>query len=566
VATVANHGRTYKAVYDFDATGSTRNVELPIFDFQINYGAGIDSQETADIDRTDVGLGRESQLFGDHGKRKYDFEILALTRPVAWDFIKFFHSRLGRTVPFWFPMPTTDLKLVTYSGTTLTVEGDIGSAAEVVERGYVCFYTKTGGRAIASIASATDDASGNIVITINKSPSDDVTGTTFDAIVTAQSDISLIKFVSLCTFASDGLTEQWVNNETCRMSTSVEELVNERDAESNFDLPTTTALTNPYVHDCPGAICDDPDAIIGACDSGACCVCLTSASVTFTLPDHIVADLEDCPIPGCKSASSNGAYSDAPFAACCPDAFSESSTSSSSCGSYNLTRHVTGTDGNGDPIYGLDSGSPSGCSYYIFSVDVNLTTCGAGNTTLYLGFKTFPGGFESPWFFPDGDVAATFNQNTENWADLYNAHINGCGQTIDCQVCAFEKPCNEYSTSLDFTGSLPADPDPKKRCLNSNFSASEIRTYTQCVEGQPGCPNDGSPCECPATCFPVFICKDIPNTIKITGNGYDYKSGCGNSDNDLKCQTCNPNPYTTRNLDFITGKTDSKNFTVFETF
>lgn len=565
VATVANHGRTYKAVYDFDATGSTRNVELPIFDFQINYGAGIDSQETADIDRTDVGLGRESQLFGDHGRRKYDFEILALTRPVAWDFIKFFHSRLGRTVPFWFPMPTTDLKLVTYSGTTLTVEGDIGSAAEVVERGYVCFFTKTGGRAIASIASATDDASGNIVITINKSPSDDVTGTTFDAIVTAQSDISLIKFVSLCTFASDGLTEQWINNEICRMSTSVEELVNERDAESSFELPSTTALTNPYVHDCPGAICDDPDSIIGACDTGGCCVCLNSVTVSFTLPDHIVAEIDACPEPGCKGVSAGGTYNDGPFSACCPEAFSEGAASTSDCGSYTLFRHETGTDGNGDPIYGLDAGSPSGCDYYVFSVNVNTSTCGTGATTLYLIYKPFPGEGESPWFFPDGGTAAAFDQNTSNWSTLYNSHINGCGRSIECQVCAFDTPCDEYTDSLDFTGPLPPDPDPKFRCLKTALASVQQRVYKECDDvNNTGCTE--GPCECPQSCNPEFLCEPVPGAVKVIGNGYDYKSGCGNSDNDLKCQTCNPNPYTTRNLDFITGKTDTKNFTIFETF
>lgn len=564
VATVANHGRTFKAVYDFDAGSGTRNVELPIFDFQINYGNGINSSEEADIDRTDVGLGRESQLFGENGKRKYDFEILALNRSTAWDFIRFFHSRLGRTVPFWFPMPTTDLKLVSYSGTTLTVEGGIGSAAEVVDRGYICFYTKTSGRAIASISSATDDASGNIVITIDKAPTDNVASTTFDTIVTAESDISLLKFVSLCTFASDGLTEQWINNDICRMSTSVMELVNEKDAESNFALPTTTALTDSYVHDCPGLICTNPDEIVGACDTGACCVCISGIQLTLRLP-NFVTDGQDggCPQSGCRSITTGPVEG-----LCCPEAYSDAIMSTSSCGSYVFTRHVTGTDGNGDPIYGLDTGSPSGCGFYIFSVNVDLTTCGEGATTLYIGFKPFPGENESPYFFPSGSDAATFSQNPQNIATLYNVHLNGCGQTIDCNVCGLNEPCISEIDPADIPGAFPEPPDPRDRCLKSGSGFTRQFKFLSC--SQAGCTFNGGPCcVCPDDdgdcCIADIICDTSGPAFQVQGMGFDYKGGCGNTDNALKCQTCNPNPYQTRNLDFITGKTDSKNFTVFAT-
>ena len=592
LATVAEHGRSFKAVYNYNSGGTARNVEIPIFDFQINYGGGIAAQEVADIDRVEVGLGRSSQLFGTKGSRQFEFEILALDRATAWSFIQFFQSRRGRLLPFWFPSLSTELKLSSYSGTTLVVTTEIGSAAEIVSRGHICFITKTGGRAIASITSATDNADGTTSITINKSPTDDVAGTTFDAVVTSSADISLLKFVSLCQFNSDGLTEGWVTNDICQMQVGVKELIDEKDAESNFGFDTTTALDAAFAATCDPKPCDDH--ILGSCTDTHCCVCASGILVDFRFAARVCPEQDVSACAGCIGCApillreSNGA-------GCCGQSFE--GESGNFCSGVFLERHVTGVDGNGDDVYGFDSWlgengetSADNCNQYVFSITGEFKSGGTYQSyTLFVFYEARNcQNNVSPFHFPDAEDSPAgttrYHGNRQRWADLYAymATIGPMGTgdiapgvCIPCNVS--ESPdqnvCDGFSLpSADFF-EVTQESNASECCYRlEGLGTLSTSRFVDCDFSSGSCEE-----QCPPTndvcCGSGFgdcagctdsnfetVCFDA---IDVTLIGYSYGGFCQGSDPTNKCVTCNPLSAPATSTDFSSGKSSRANFTTF---
>lgn len=582
LATVANHGRTYKAVYDYDSGAGTRNVELPIFDFQVNYGSGVEGSETADIDRTDVGLGRASRSYGDKGRRQFGFEILALNRSTAWSFLKFWHSRRGRLLPFWFPSLSTELKPTAFKGgSLLTVDAEsLGTAAEIVSRGYLCFYTKTGGRAIAAISSASESSTtGKITITIDTSPTDNVSGTTFSSIVTGFSDISFVKFVTLCTFDSDSITENWITNDICQMDVGVVELTKERDAESSFGIQDTVPLDAAYDIACSSFRCRGPNTtIIGSCSEGHCCVCESGIRVKLNYERIVTRPGSIC--DGCRPVVESSANSP-----CCFDDWGANEFGGP-CAIF-MSRDVTSVDGDGNNVYGNDSFSgPGNCNYYVYSADV--TYCSAvpvpgtlRTVTLYMLYKPTNSPDSSPFVIPNGvEVAGGFDfgNNVANWETVYNAAENNglgkCGNNADCTECSSTgNPCLGVPTvpisdgvfddaSEAGNGTIcfgPATLGTQKGVIRGSCDA--LNGTCGC-EGQNNCTAccDNASCSFCGGCQRTYLCETFP-ALEATLTGYSYTAFCPEGE-DVACTTCNPVTQI-QNLEFSTAKSDKRNFNVF---
>ena len=578
LATVANHGRTYKAVFDYDSGEGTRNVELPIFDFQVNYGSGVDGVETADIDRTDVGLGRASRSYGDKGRRQFGFEILALNRDTAWSFLEFWHSRRGRLLPFWFPSLSTELKPLSLSGTVLTVDAkSLGTAAEIASRGYLCFYTKTGGRAIAAISSASETTNGHITITIDTSPTDDVDGTTFSSIVTGFSDISFVKFVTLCTFDSDSITENWITNDICQMDVGVVELTKERDADSSFGIQDTAPLDAVYTISCNAFACAPPNTIIGSCSDDHCCVCESGMQVKLNYARIVSRPGSTC--DGCRPVVESS-----PSSPCCFDDFGPNEYGGP-CSIF-LNRDVTGEDADGNNIYGNDSFTgPGDCNYIVYSAEViycrTFPIPSLRSVTLYMLYKPTNSPDTTPFVIPNGvEVAGGFDfgNNVENWQTVYSsAELNGlgkCGDNSNCNQCNTSgSPCLGVPTvpisdgdfddaSEEGNGTIcfgPATLGTQKGVIRG--SCDPLNGVCGC-DGENGCTSccDATPCSGCGACIRTYECETFP-ALEARLTGYTYTGFCPQGE-EFACTTCNPFTQT-QNLEFSTVKSDKRNFNVF---
>ncbi len=258
------------------------------FDFKPNFGASVSGSQKANIDRTKVGLGREIERYGDQGTTSFDFEMLFLNRPDAFEFMRFWHSRRGRLVPFWMPSLSTEIKVTNIANTTgdeylVTAEGQFANALEVEKRKFICFITKNNERLIARIkAGSAGVAGGTVNFKIDASNSVDASRN-FGTLVT-NSTISMTRFAFLAHFASDSITENWTSNGICQIRVGVEELQLEKDATlaTALTLPTVAGVTGAYSETC---IAGCPDgSILGSCTTGDCCYCIQAISVDLNLP------------------------------------------------------------------------------------------------------------------------------------------------------------------------------------------------------------------------------------------------------------------------------------------
>ena len=290
LATVAAHGRTNVAQYNFHeplldcgTDASARCETLPVFDFKPNFGASVSGTQKANIDRTKVGLGREIERYGDQGTTSFDFDMFFLTRASAFEFMRFWHSRRGRLVPFWMPSLSTEIKVTNIANTSgdeylVTAEGQFANAKEVEKRKFICFITKNNERLIARIKSGSAGvAGGSVTFTIDASNSVDASRN-FGTLVT-NSTISMTRFAFLAHFKSDSITENWTSNGICQIRIGVEELQLEKDATlaTGLTAPTVAGVTQAFSETCLAG-CPD-GSILGSCTDGDCCYCIQSISV-----------------------------------------------------------------------------------------------------------------------------------------------------------------------------------------------------------------------------------------------------------------------------------------------
>ena len=599
VATVAAHGRTNVAQYNFHeplldcgTDGGARCETLPVFDFKPNFVSSVSGTQKANIDRTKVGLGREIERYGDQGVTSFDFQMLFLNRASAFEFIKFWHSRRGRLLPFWMPSLSTELKVTNIANTSgdeylVTAEGDFANANEVEKRKFICFITKDNERLIARIKSGTAGVAGGTVnFTIDASNSVDASRD-FGTLVTNDT-ISMTRFAFLGHFSSDSITENWTSNGICQISVGVEELQLEKDTTlaTALEAPTVAGVTEAYSETCIAG-CPDGE-ILGSCTDGDCCYCIQSINVDLNLSERVGAqEASDC---GCRPKRKECCEVRGVGNVCQPCAFTRipgASDKDVDCDESTLKFHVFGFEFRGEDKSG------DTYEYQVFlewypqndAGDIRFKPhIGNGKRSINGGaFQDFPNSeiwYNEflPWF-RDGKKTngASYGSNicTQD-CGLTDPQIPKATQTVQ----QFAPICEGYNEYGVLSVQYKFDDDQIECCNSfkefSEISCDDFPADPLCCENSvfnscTNCEVDNAvlqgACQCGCCDFTKCQCRDglvainHPQVV-YRMQGYDISGSCegGNA-----CGLCS-NPFTMFNgLDFGLAKfggSAQKNFTI----
>ena len=605
LATVAAHGRTNVAQYNFHeplldcgTDSSARCETLPVFDFKPNFASSVSGKQTANIDRTKVGLGREIERYGDQGTTSFDFDMLFLNRSNAFEFMRFWHSRRGRLVPFWMPSLSTEIKVTNIANTTgdeylVTAEGQFANASEVEKRKFICFITKNNERLIARIkAGSAGVAGGTVTFTIDASNSVDA-GRNFGTLVT-NSTISMTRFAFLAHFASDSITENWTSNGICQIRVGVEELQLEKDATlaTGLTLPAVAGVTGAYSETCLAG-CPD-GSILGSCTTGDCCYCIQAISVDLNLPVRNTGNgtAEGQVNCGCYPTKSGCCNVKGVGNTCGAVSFGRTTDAVArdflGCNESNQRRYAFGFK-----YRSQDEGSTQ-VEYQVF---VEWLPQASAGLQRFRPLSIQSGATSTALRYENGSTTGTEVLHAPIWQDFINwfkggRQSNGDSYAIDCGsggACGFDQDTsglpsdsvgdfapvcegfNEFSTTsvetyypnngnepccraaAAFSGNDCTVPGANQEtCCNDGFGNNSGNDCPFCPEQ----PINGGDCSCTCCDERFCTCKLELNVrehplIEYRLVGYDVKGSCpgGNA-----CTDCN-NPFTMfTGLDFGLGK------------
>ena len=182
-----------------------------------------------------TGISQTATLYGDRPYYSFDVNVLCETRELAFDVIRFFDSRRGRTYPFWHISPLTDAAFLSFASTsqmTVTANGPVGDWE--LFRPYIAVVYNDGTLVIRQTDNALDNMDGTYEIALT-SP------------IPSTSGISRVSLARLCRFDDDELVEEWDTNTHMSTTLKVVEIINEVTvADTNFTPASTTALTKKY--------------------------------------------------------------------------------------------------------------------------------------------------------------------------------------------------------------------------------------------------------------------------------------------------------------------------------
>lgn len=204
----------------------------PILAIEPDYGKTGTFRLTRSGEYSDSGISQVATLYGSKSRMSRTIPMTLWRREDAWKIIELFHSRRGRTFPFWVPSPTSDYTLVSASGTSVVVKAN-GPEIDWLDRLHMSFFRKDGTVEVRKILAAIRN--------------DDEDSITLDSALTGTSPIIRCGVAHLMRFSSDELEERWITDRVCEIELSVEETANEKTITiANLDETNSSPLPAPF--------------------------------------------------------------------------------------------------------------------------------------------------------------------------------------------------------------------------------------------------------------------------------------------------------------------------------
>jgi hypothetical protein len=193
---------------------------LPIFDLEPDWADGIDFGLVRQAEVHQIASGTAVQERGPQAQFTLSVSMLQFTREEAVDVIRFFDSRGGAYASFYMANPVAMFEPIDIDPGFVDVEAfdtDTDWATDFLSHVAVVLWDGT--HHIRAVSSVTQNV--------------DEWRIAFATVIPAMTlaDIRRVAPAYLVRFKEDVLLEQWLTDDKCRMSFSVQQLVNERVAE-----------------------------------------------------------------------------------------------------------------------------------------------------------------------------------------------------------------------------------------------------------------------------------------------------------------------------------------------
>jgi hypothetical protein len=260
-----------------DAPSST-----PVLALSPNFVSPVTTSIARPFDKVDQGLTTLYSLHGERAAFGFDFRYSTRTKAAAGDLLRFFDSRKGRLLPFWFVHPALQWTLSSIATTHVDVvaAGNVADLQDSLE--YVAVVMKDGTVYIRKVSSV-GASGGAFVITLASSlPS--LSGT----------NVARVTSAHFCRFAKDALAQDATTDTSSDWQLSIVEVLAEAPA-TEIDLPDPVLVDADceVVEGCvvgQWSVCFvayymDPGSIGGDCNH-----CLMS----FEFHHYTVSDVDSC--------------------------------------------------------------------------------------------------------------------------------------------------------------------------------------------------------------------------------------------------------------------------------
>ena len=180
-----------------------------------NWATRVDRQFIAAFESLDYDSGRvHYETKRDYNTHITKAEYVSLSKGEAQDLLAFFMRQRGRRGDFFTPTHTSDFRVITSSGNTLTVAGDEAALYDADPLNKNLYITKPDGEIIYRRIAAASVAGGNTAFTLNSAPGTVTTG-------------AKCGWLHLSRFAVDELEFEWLTDEVAQFATSIQTLIDE---------------------------------------------------------------------------------------------------------------------------------------------------------------------------------------------------------------------------------------------------------------------------------------------------------------------------------------------------
>lgn len=195
------------------ALSSYRSREL--FTKAPNWATRVDRQFIAAFEMLDYDSGRiHYETKRDYNHHITKAEYAALSKAEAHDLLAFFMRQRGRRGDFFTPTHTSDFRVITSSGDTLTVAGEEAALYASDPLNKSLYITKPDGQTIYRRVEGASVTGGNTVFTLNSAPG-------------AVNETTKCGWLNLSRFAVDELEFEWLTDEVAQFATSIQTLLDE---------------------------------------------------------------------------------------------------------------------------------------------------------------------------------------------------------------------------------------------------------------------------------------------------------------------------------------------------
>ena len=209
---------------------------LPVFDAPVNYAGSISWSHDRLGGYSGAGIGQVLETQGDVGRDLYRLPLSFSNREKAFQLLRFFDSRGGRTYPFWFVSPAAFYQLdAVISNTVLRVKAK-GAILDWQNRPHIAIVMRSGDVHLRNVIQVQRNGDVDIVTMDAPLPS-----------VPSQFEIKRVTTACMARFDRDEITESWHTIEHMTTTVVIRELLKEKAVLAGIDSPVTESLIERYM-------------------------------------------------------------------------------------------------------------------------------------------------------------------------------------------------------------------------------------------------------------------------------------------------------------------------------